>query len=79
VAWNCEAPGLLIQQPAGSMNWAIGCKGTPSAPTAAPGVPGAVPNGIFESVGTPVAPRSLYLAQLCERLGPQALANIGYK
>jgi hypothetical protein len=79
VAWNCEAPSLLIQQPAGSMNWAIGCKGTPSAPTAAPGVPGAVPNGIFESVGTPVAPRSLYLAQLCERLGPQALANIGYK
>jgi hypothetical protein len=23
--------------------------------------------------------KSLYLAQLCERLGPQALANIGYK
>jgi len=27
----------------------------------------------------PVAPRSLYLAQLCERLGPQALVDIGYK
>jgi len=38
-----------------------------------------VPNGTFESVGAPVAPRSLYLAQLCERLGPQALASIGYK
>jgi hypothetical protein len=25
-----------------------------------------------------VQPGSLYLAQLCERLGPQALANIGY-
>jgi hypothetical protein len=33
----------------------------------------------FESVGIPVAPKSLYLAQLCERLGPQALANIGYE
>jgi hypothetical protein len=79
VAWNCEAPGLLIQRPAGAMNWAIGCKGTPSAETAAPGVPGAIPNGIFESVGVPVAPKSLYLAQLCERLGVQALANIGYE
>jgi hypothetical protein len=27
--------------------------------------------------GTPVFPSSLYLAQLCQRLGPQALANIG--
>jgi hypothetical protein len=80
VAWNCTAPVLLIQQPAGSMNWAIGCKGMPSPPTNAPGVPGApMPNGIFESTNTPVAPRSLYLAQLCERLGPQALANVGYK
>jgi hypothetical protein len=79
VAWNCEAPGLLIQQPPGSMNWAIGCKGMPSAPTAAPGLTGVIPNGIFESEDTPVAPRSLYLAQLCERLGMQALANIGYK
>jgi len=79
VAWNCTAPGILIQQPGGAMNWAIGCKGTPSAPTAAPGVPGAIPNGIFESVNIPVAPKSLYLAQLCERLGPQALAAIGYE
>ena len=79
VAWNCTAPGILIQQPGGAMNWAIGCKGTPSAPTAAPGVPGAIPNGIFESVNIPVAPKSLYLAQLCERLGPPALAAIGYE
>jgi hypothetical protein len=37
------------------------------------------PPGTFDSHGTPVFPSSLYLAQLCERLGPQALANIGYR
>src|SRR5262249_22380026 len=37
-----------------------------------------LPNGIFDSLGTPVTPSSLYLAQLCERLGPPALTNIGY-
>jgi hypothetical protein len=79
VAWNCTAPGILMQQPGGSMNWAIGCKGAPSAATAAPGVPGTIiPNGIFESTNAPVAPNSLYLAQLCERLGPEALTAIGY-
>ena len=78
VAWNCQAPGILMQLPPGSMNMAIGCKGVPSAPTTAPGGSAPHPNGIFESLNTPVTPRSLYLAQLCERLGPQALANIGY-
>jgi hypothetical protein len=37
-----------------------------------------MPRGIHESQGTFVQPGSLYLAQLCERLGPQALTNIGY-
>jgi hypothetical protein len=79
VAWNCTAPTILMQKPPGSMVWAIGCKGMPSPAIPGVGIPGApIPNGIFESVNTPVAPRSLYLAQLCERLGPQALTNIGY-
>jgi hypothetical protein len=79
VAWNCTAPSTLLQKPPGSMVWAIGCKTMPSAPapavkTAAP----LMPPGIYESVNVPVAPSSLYLAQLCDRLGPQALVNIGY-
>src|SRR5262249_33903038 len=37
-----------------------------------------LPEGVFDSYETPVAPQSLYLAQLSERLGPQALKNIGY-
>ena len=80
VAWNCTAPTFLIEQPPGGTNWALGCTGKLSAPTGAPGVSGPpMPNGIFESMNAPVGPRSLYLAQLCERLGPQALVNIGYR
>jgi hypothetical protein len=79
VAWNCTANSFVIQRPPGSMNWAIGCKGsakTGSQPGDKGGAP--LPEGIFDSHGTPVMPASLYLEQLRERLGPQALSNIGY-
>jgi hypothetical protein len=33
---------------------------------------------MVDSPGTAVTPPSLYLAQLTERLGPQAGKNIGY-
>lgn len=61
------------------MNWAIGCTGAIQTSTQ-PGDRGGpkLPEGIFDSPGTPVTPASLYLAQLSQRLGPQALANIGY-
>jgi hypothetical protein len=36
------------------------------------------PEGIYDSHGIPVYPASLYLAQLHDRLGEQALENIGY-
>jgi hypothetical protein len=70
VAWNCIAPNILLERPPGSMVWAIGCKANPSEPKGMP---------IIESTGTHVAPSSLYLAQLCDRLGPQAVANIARK
>jgi hypothetical protein len=80
VCWNCTAQTILNQQPPGAMNWVIGGMSTPSPPTNAPGVPGApMPNGIFESNTAAVAPSSLYLAQLCDRLGPAALARIGQR
>jgi hypothetical protein len=80
VAWNCTAPSVLLQQPPGSMVWAIGCKTMPSAPVPAAKTTGPLlPTGIFDSVNVPVAPNSLYLAQLCERLGPKAVAALGYK
>jgi hypothetical protein len=78
VAWNCSAKTFTVQQPPGAMNWAIGCTGE-RVPLARPFADEPkLPEGIFDSPGKPVAPQSLYLTQLAERLGPQALKNIGY-
>ncbi len=78
VVWNSIAKFYIIQNPPGAPNWAIGNIGerilTPRYFDRGP----MLPEAIFESHGTPVAPQSLYLAQLAERLGPQALKNIGY-
>jgi hypothetical protein len=71
VAWNVSSPFLLVQQPPGALNWCIGCIGTPVTI-------GGTPNGIFDSLGVRVEPASLYLQQLRDRLGPDAVRNIGY-
>ncbi|MEI6075439.1 MAG: hypothetical protein WCS94_07700 [Verrucomicrobiota bacterium] len=79
VAWNCTAKSFIIQQPPGSMNWAIGCQGKIDTATQPGDTKGPIlPSGIFDAHGTHVAPASLYLAQLQERLGPSALTNVGY-
>jgi hypothetical protein len=67
VIWNSTASTIRVEQPEGAANWAIGSRGAQAG------------NGTFESHGTPVVPRSLYLAQLCARLGPAALAALGYR
>ena len=78
VAWNCVASDYVIQQPPGAVNWMIGCVGT-NKPMPRPfGTGPSLPEGTTDSHGTPVTPQSLYLAQLAERLGPQAVKNIGY-
>src|SRR5215813_8365974 len=78
VAWNVTSPNFLVQQPPGAQNWCIGCVGRRLS-SAEPGTTGPLlPDGIYDSLGTHVTPSSLYLAQLCERLGPAAVANIGY-
>jgi hypothetical protein len=78
VAWNVTSTYFLVQEPPGAHNWCIGCVGT-ALSQAAPGGDGTIlPNGIYESQGTPVSPGSLYLAQLKQRLGISALHNIGY-
>ncbi len=82
VAWNCSASRYIIQQPPGAANWAIGCRGErkeepmPQSDSKVKAAP--LPTGIFDSHNKPAAPKSLYLAQLAERLGAQALKNIGY-
>jgi hypothetical protein len=77
VAWNVTTPWLVVQMPAGAQNWCIGCVGTPLSGNE-PGSNRPVADGIYDSLGTPVTPASLYLAQMCDRLGPSAVANIGY-
>jgi len=57
VLWNCSAAGIICQQPPTAQNWAIGCVASSHSG-----------NGYWESFGQPVQPRSLYLAQLRERL-----------
>ncbi len=76
VVWNSVADTLLIQQPPGTENWAIGTTGKLTT-AAAPGSTTILPQGIIDSPGAAVGPSSLYLTQLCERLGPQALTAIG--
>ena len=88
VAWNCKAKSFLNQMPPGSANWVIGSYGDQQRKA----IPGSndsgsivydklsvLPEGIYDSHNMPVTPSSLYLAQLQERLGKQAISNIGYK
>ncbi|MBB5436499.1 hypothetical protein HDC92_000163 [Pedobacter sp. AK017] len=79
VAWNCEAGSYVNQIPPGTYNWVIGSKGK-SMPLPRPfnNAGPALPEGIFDAQNTRVNPSSLYLAQLEERLGKQALKAIGY-
>ncbi|HYV36885.1 MAG TPA: hypothetical protein VE988_14345 [Gemmataceae bacterium] len=79
VAWNCTAKEYIIQNPPGSANWLIGSIGKSKlSPRPFDKGPPNLPEGILDSHGVPVAPQSLYLSQLAERLGAQALKNIEY-
>ncbi|MDR2147029.1 MAG: discoidin domain-containing protein [Tannerella sp.] len=78
VAWNCTAKTFIIQNPPGTINWAIGCIGERRQTARYFDTAPVLPEGVFESHGTHVAPRSLYLAQLADRLGAPVLEAIGY-
>lgn len=84
VIWNSTADELVAQLPPGSINWVIGSKGQRRRqPMPIKGSHGHnegpdLPEAIFDSWNKPVEPRSLYLQQLTDRLGPQAVKNIGY-
>lgn len=65
--WNMDSytGEFRIDSPFGAMNWGIGCVGTDQTG-----------EGYWESWGTHVQPRSLYLQQLEDRLGLSAVDNI---
>lgn len=70
--WNGVARGVRCDAPLGAMNWTIGSMGEQQEGQWAPGEP----FGWWESHGTPVEPRSLYLQQLGDRLGPEAVRAV---
>jgi hypothetical protein len=84
VIWNSTADNLIAQQPPGAINWVIGSKGhreQQPMPIMGAGKNSGAPNlpeAVFDSPGKPVQPQSLYLQQLSDRLGPQAVKNIGW-
>ncbi len=65
--WNIESYGgeFRVDSPLGSINWGIGCIGTNQTG-----------EGYWESWGTNVQPRSLYLKQLEDRLGSSAVDGV---
>ncbi|WP_195759253.1 hypothetical protein [Pedobacter puniceum] len=65
--WNCRSVSsdVVVDSPAGARNWGVGVIGLRFSGT-----------GYFESNNVHVQPRSLYLAQLKDRLGDAAVNNI---
>jgi hypothetical protein len=64
VLWQCTAPVITCRQPPGARNWAIGCWGQ------------FIGDGSWQAPNEFVKPDSLYRAQLAERLGARAVANL---
>jgi hypothetical protein len=71
VFWNCETSSICVQQPPTAQNYAIGCTGKTSKGRFEDRQP-----GCYESHGRHVEPRSLYLQQLEDRMGKDAVENI---
>ena len=78
VIWNCQAKDFIVQNPPGAVNWLIGSSGPNKAAARPFDKTPELPGGIVDSPDKEVAPKSLYLAQLAQRLGPQAVKNVGY-
>jgi hypothetical protein len=75
VFWNCEGD-YLIQQPPTAQNYSFGHIGVNAVVFNAALQDLTKPNGHTESMDLHVTPRSLYLTQLKERLGAEAVRNI---
>jgi hypothetical protein len=78
VFWNCEGD-FLIQQPPTAQNFSFGHIGINAVIFNAPLQDLKKPRGYIESLDKHVTPRSLYLAQLKDRLGDEAVKNVTQK
>jgi hypothetical protein len=75
VFWNCEGD-FLVQSPPTAANYSFGHIGVNATVFNAALQDLTKPNGHVESMDKHVTPRSLYLTQLKERLGEQAVKNV---
>ena len=75
VFWNCEGD-FLVQKPPTAQNFSFGHLGINAVVFNIPLQDTTKENGHIESLGRHVAPRSLYLAQLGERLGEAAVRQV---
>jgi hypothetical protein len=75
VFWNCEG-SFLVQKPPTAQNFSFGHIGVDAVVFNIPLQDPTKENGHIESLDRHVAPRSLYLTQLRERLGDAAVRNI---
>lgn len=76
VGWNVTASSIICNAPKGFQNYAIGCVGEERKGSYVNYDREGVYRGYYASHGEHVRPRSLYLYQLYERLGPRAVYNI---
>ena len=74
--WNTESPSIICDAPAGHLNYAIGNTGNEAQSWYVDNTQAGVYRGYYDSHGTHVATRSLYLKQLEDRLGISAVENI---
>jgi hypothetical protein len=75
VFWNCEGD-FLIQSPPTAANYSFGHIGVNAVIFNTAYQDLTKPNGHVESLDKHVTPQSLYLTQLKERLGEQAVKNV---
>jgi hypothetical protein len=75
VFWNCEGD-FLVQNPPTAHNYSFGHIGINAVIFNSMLQDLSKPKGFIESIDTHVAPRSLYLTQLKERLGEGAVKNV---
>ena len=75
VFWNCEGD-FFIQKPPTAQNYSFGHIGINAVSFNLALQDKSKPNGHIESLDKHVTPRSLYLTQLKERLGEQAVKNV---
>ena len=72
--WNVDANSIISDAPTGGMNWSIGAVGTKSE--SPHWMSPWEPFGIWQSHNQHVSPRSLYYAQLEDRLDADALRSV---